>query len=761
MNLPAISPDAIPDGVIAVAFFSIAAALAAYFARRRETAYPWLWVLVVGLFVFGGLSHLISGIAQAGPLNEIRLVANLSTAVVASAVAAAMWWLLPSALRIPTRTGLRAANTELATQIAQRSWDDQRFRLLVEAMSDYAILMLNPEGRVASWNPGAEHIKGYTERDIVGADFSCFYTAEDRAAGRPKQNLEIAKTEGRYEGEGWRVRKDGTRFWASVVISAIRGPDGELLGYGKVTHDQTERRRVQQILEDTNQTLVLREREAAELLEATFSGAPFAIVIVGANENVLMWNPAAEQIFGFSEKDLKRSGLGLLLRGEGGETVRRILTSADAGRADMATQIAHADGSLIDVRLSTIPILRDDGSMRAVVGIMADLTEFNRTEAQLRQSQKMEAIGTLTGGLAHDFNNLLGIIIGNIEMLRDARADDAEVAELAGEALDAATRGAELTRSLLAFARRQPLKPDRLELDVLIGGQVKLLSRLLGEDIDIRLDLADTICSVVADPSQLLAALTNLATNARDAMPRGGKLTIATAHRRIDDDYAASNPDVPAGDYALIEVTDTGTGMPAEVKGRIFEPFYTTKEQNGTGLGLSMVFGFMKQSGGHITVYSEVGVGTTFRLYLPCAHGDEGKTPDLRPGGPLAGRNETILAVEDNEPLRRIVVRQLQGLGYRVLEATGAADALIALESGPIDLLFTDVVMPGGMDGFALAEQALQKQPGIKVILTSGFPQSRFAKDGVSGAFHLLSKPYRRGDLAVMVRGVLDDRPKS
>jgi PAS domain S-box-containing protein len=761
MTPSSISPDAISDGVIAVAFFAIAAAVAVFFLRRRDTAYPSLWLLVGGLFVFGGLSHLMSGIAQSAPLHEMRLAVKISNAVMASALAAAMWWLLPSALRIPSRTGLRAANAELESQIAQRAWDDHRFRLLVGAMSDYAILMLNPEGRIASWNPGAEHIKGYTESEIIGSDFARFYTEEDRAAGRPQQNLEIAKAEGRYEGEGWRVRKDGTRFWANVVISAIRGPDGELLGYGKVTHDQTERRRVQQILEDTNQDLVLREREAAELLEATFSAAPFAIVIVGANESVLMWNPAAEQIFGFSESDLKRNGLNLLLPREGGESVRRVLTSADAGRADMATKIAHADGSGVDVRLSTIPILRADGSIRAVVGMMADMTAFNRTEAQLRQSQKMEAIGTLTGGLAHDFNNLLGIIIGNIEMLRDARSDDAEVDELAGEALDAATRGAELTRSLLAFARRQPLKPVRLELDVLIGGQVKLLSRLLGEDIEIKLDLGDMVCPVVADPSQLQAALTNLATNARDAMPKGGKLTIATAHRRIDDDYAATDPDVPAGDYALIEVTDTGSGMPAEVKGRIFEPFYSTKEEQGTGLGLSMVFGFIKQSGGHITVYSEVGVGTTFRLYLPCSRGEEEKKPDLRPGGPLAGRNETILAVEDSEPLRRIVVRQLQGLGYRVLEATSAAEAMIALEADQIDLLFTDVVMPGGMDGFALAEQARQKHPGIKVILTSGFPQSRFAKDGVPGAFHLLSKPYRKGDLAVLVRGVLDDRSKA
>jgi CheY-like chemotaxis protein len=239
-------------------------------------------------------------------------------------------------------------------------------------------------------------------------------------------------------------------------------------------------------------------------------------------------------------------------------------------------------------------------------------------------------------------------------------------------------------------------------------------------------------------------------------MPKGGKLTIATSHRKVDGDYTAANPDVPPGDYALIEVTDTGTGMSVDVKNRIFEPFYSTKEESGTGLGLSMVFGFMKQSGGHISVYSEVGVGTTFRLYLPCSHLPEEKKADLRADGPLSGRNEAILAVEDSEPLRRIVVRQLRGLGYRVLEATSAAEALTALEDEQVDLLFTDVVMPGGVDGFELIELARRKQPGIKVILTSGFPQSRFAKEMGPSAFHLLSKPYRKGDLALLVRNVLD-----
>ena len=786
--------DAAFDGVIAAAYFAIPIALAVYFLKRRDSAYPWVWVLFGGFFVLGGATHLLSGALPWMPLAgttlagttlaETMLAAKGATAVVSAVTAVAMWIMMPRVLSFPSRGKLSALNAELKAEIDRRSWEDMRFKLLVEAVSNYAILMLDPSGNVTSWNAGAERTKGYREHEILGQHFSRFYTEEDRAAGKPQQGLDIARTEGRFEDQGWRVRKNGSLFWASVVITPIRRENGEILGYGKVTHDTTEQERIRKALEDANTDLEhhVRERtqslaelaeqlaseievrkatevtrrEATELVEATFSVAPFPIVIVGPNAEVLRWNPAGEKTFGFSEAELKEKGLRLLLPREGGDGALRAFVAARAGRVNLVTKIAHADASKRDIRLSTIPILREDGSLRAVVGMMEDLTQANRTEAQLRQAQKMEAIGTLTGGLAHDFNNLLGIIIGNIDMLRDARPDDEEVTELSGEALDAAERGAELTRSLLAFARRQPLQPVRLELDVLIGGQVKLLSRLLGEDVEIRLDLADTVCPVVADPAQLQAALTNLATNARDAMPKGGKLTIATSHRKVDGDYTAANPDVPPGDYALIEVTDTGSGMPDEVRSRIFEPFYSTKEEGGTGLGLSMVFGFMKQSGGHISVYSEVGVGTTFRLYLPCSHVPEEKKADLRADGPLAGRNETILAVEDSEPLRRIVVRQLRGLGYRVYEATSAAEALTALEGGQVDLLFTDVVMPGGVDGFKLIELARRKQPGIKVILTSGFPQSRFSKEMGPGAFHLLSKPYRKDDLALLVRNVLD-----
>jgi signal transduction histidine kinase len=379
------------------------------------------------------------------------------------------------------------------------------------------------------------------------------------------------------------------------------------------------------------------------------------------------------------------------------------------------------------------------------------------SEDQLRQAQKMEAIGQLTGGVAHDFNNLLGVIIGNLDLLRSLRPDDGELGELTDDALNAALGGAELTRRLLAFARRQPLQPQRVDLTALVGGTVKLLRRVLGDNIEVSLELAKDTGPVMADPAQLEAALTNLATNARDAMPAGGKLMIATAKTHLDAAYAALRPDVEAGDYAMVEVTDTGEGMAPEVIERIFEPFYTTKGRDrGTGLGLSMVFGFLKQSGGHVAVYSEVGVGTTFRLYLPSLTGAAASAAPAQPMGPIQGRGETVLVVEDNDALRRIALRELRALGYQVSEAASGVAALARLESEPVDLLFSDVVMPGGIDGVELARAAMARWPGLHVVLTSGFPQTKLEDVFQPTGFRLLTKPYRRADLARVLRELLD-----
>jgi CheY-like chemotaxis protein len=373
----------------------------------------------------------------------------------------------------------------------------------------------------------------------------------------------------------------------------------------------------------------------------------------------------------------------------------------------------------------------------------------------------MEAIGQLTGGLAHDFNNILAIIIGSLDLAAERVAGDPQTAELVEAALAAGLRGADLTRQLLAFARRQPLQPQVVSVNQVVESMTKLLARTLGEHIEIKLFLEADPWPVLVDPAQLSSAIANLATNARDAMPNGGTLAIATRNAGLDADYARENPDAAPGDYVLLEVSDTGSGMAPDVLARIFEPFFTTKRRDrGTGLGLSMVFGFVRQSGGHIKAYSEPGRGTTMRLYFPrcedpCAP-DRAATPDPEPLP--AGCNETVLVVEDNPSVRQVVMGQLASLGYRTLEAENARAALGLLERGAkVDLVFSDLVMPGGMSGLELAAELRRRWPGLKTLLTSGFPGAMLAasKDAAA-AQGLLTKPYRKLELARRVREILD-----
>jgi len=422
-------------------------------------------------------------------------------------------------------------------------------------------------------------------------------------------------------------------------------------------------------------------------------------------------------------------------------------------------RILRPDGEERMVRVEGRAVIDPDGVIRRLAGTMQDITERRLMERQLMQAQKMEAIGNLTGGMAHDFNNGLGIIIGNLDLLARAVKGNQSAEELCGEARGGALRCADLVRQLLAFARRQPLHPRQTDVNALVNETIQLLGRTLGEHIALTSKLDATLWPVLADPVQLEAALVNLATNARDAMPKGGQLDICTRNVRLDAPYAALSPEVTAGPYVLIEISDTGTGIAPEIVGRIFEPFFTTKPPGqGSGLGLSMVFGYVKQSGGHMTVYSEPDRGSTFRIYLPRAEAAGAQTAAVDDQSEVVGGHETVLVVEDNEHLRRATVRQLAALGYRVLEVADAAAALLVLAGDTaIDLLFTDVVIPGELDGIGLARQAVRRDPGLRVLLTSGFPAARApGQRTCTTEFRLLGKPYHHDELARAVREVLE-----
>ncbi|HYM71926.1 MAG TPA: response regulator [Stellaceae bacterium] len=434
-----------------------------------------------------------------------------------------------------------------------------------------------------------------------------------------------------------------------------------------------------------------------------------------------------------------------------------IIVSGTVGEeAAVAAMHAGAHDFMAKGKLSRlVPAIRRE--MREAAG----RTERRAIERQLRQTQKMEAMGQLTGGIAHDFNNLLGVIVANGDLLLDSVKGNPPQTELANEILESALHGAELTHRLLAFARQQSLSSRVIELNAQLPRVVAILQRTLGEQIAIKTVFGEALWETRADPSQVEDALLNLAINARDAMPGGGTLTIETANMRLDEHYATLHPEVAAGEYVMLAMTDTGTGMPADVVERAMEPFFTTKEMGkGTGLGLSMVYGFAKQSGGHLNIYSDVGVGTTIRLYLPRVRSENAEAkPVARPERVLPTGSETILLVDDNAALRRVTRRRLTGLGYRVEEAENGPAALALLDAGKrFDLLFTDIGLPDGMNGFELAEHARRRQPRLNVLFTTGYGNNG-GQTGVdpNRIQHLIRKPYRSDELAVRLRAALAD----
>jgi PAS domain S-box-containing protein len=505
-------------------------------------------------------------------------------------------------------------------------------------------------------------------------------------------------------------------------------------------------------------------RRNGSLFRTIADSAHDAIVLLDGAGTILFASAAAEPLLGQTPAALIGQRLADFIRAEDRADWQqdgRVPPRRGAPRQVYRFQLRDGQAGSIEPAFATI----GEGEATRTLGVLRDVTERVRLEERVRHQQRMEAIGHLTGGLAHDFNNLLGVVIGNLDLLRDQPGVPESVQELAQDALEAALLGAELTRRLLAFARRQDLRPIHSDVNASVRSIARLLSRVLGEDISVELRLADDVWPVSVDRVQLETAITNLAANARDAMPRGGRLVIATGNAHLDADAAATHAEVHAdaiaGDYASIEVSDFGVGMPPDVLGRVFEPFYTTKEPGrGTGLGLAMVFGFIRQSGGHIYADSEVGRGTTFRMYFPRSTTPEATPPATPWTPPMAriGDGRTILVVEDNAKLLELTARRLRAAHYRVLVADGAAAAMETINgSEAIDLLFTDIVMAGGVNGHDLARLATTRRPALRVLLSSGFADLHGdADNGTRSPYCLLHKPYRSDALLRAISAALD-----
>ena len=716
------------------------------------------------------------------------------------------------------------------------------WRQIVDSATDTAIISTDAQGRVTSWNEGAQRILGWNEADMIGSTLDCLFLEEDRTGGRFASEMADAIKYGRGGGEeGWRLRKGGDRFWAAGELTPIRSEAGAVVGFTKILRDRSAARRSEEALREERRALEVLNRAGSALAVETDVGALVQIVtdagveLSGAEFGAFFYNtfdeagesymlytlsgapleafskfpmPRNTQVFaptfngsgivrsdditkdpryghnaprkGMPEGHLPvRSYLAVPIISRGGEVLgglffghARTGVFGERAEASMAGLAAEAAVAIENARLSQASDREIAERKRAEEALLrlnltleqavAERTEqLHRNEEALRQSQKMEAVGQLTGGIAHDFNNLLQIITGNLDTLqRNLPADAGRLLRAATNAMNGAKRAASLTQRLLAFSRRQPLDPKSLDVNVLVRGLSDLIYRTLGETISVETVLGAGIWQVEVDENELEASVLNLAVNARDAMEGGGRLTIETANARIDEAYVATHAEVSPGQYVVISVSDTGAGMDPATIAQAFEPFFTTKPiGKGTGLGLSQVYGFVKQSGGHVKIYSEVGQGTSVKIYLPRFSGPA--VHDVAEDGPVpeGSASESILVVEDDDEVRTYSVESLRELGYRVLEAHDGPSALRLLERQPrIDLLFTDIVLPSGMTGAEVAAQAREVRPGLKVLFTTGYARNAIIHQGrLDKGVQLLTKPFTFIELAEKVRDVLDD----
>ncbi|QAY75393.1 PAS domain-containing sensor histidine kinase [Sphingosinicella sp. BN140058] len=622
---------------------------------------------------------------------------------------------------------------------------EQRFRLLVNAVTDYALYMLDADGHVATWNPGARRFKGYEADEIIGRHFSNFFTEEDRAAGLPERVLGTAVREGKFEAEGWRVRKDGTRFWAHVVVDPIRDDHGTLVGFAKITRDISEKKAADDALRQS-------ERRFRMLVQGV---RDYAIYMLDPEGHVTNWNSGAEEIKGYKADEIVGKHFSQFYTEEdraNGEPVRALATALREGKYEKEAWRLRKDGSRFMASVVIDPIFDDDGQHIGFAKVTRDVTERHRaqleleeTRAALQQSQKLQALGELTGGIAHDFNNLMTVIRGSADLLRRGTLSDEKRVRYLDAITETADRAAMLTSHLLAFGRRQALKPEVIDLNVRLDAFGEVLSRTLGGSIQVQLDLAPSLWPVEVDSTQLETALLNAAFNARDAMPNGGAIILATCNRADQD-----------GDWVSITLHDTGEGMSEEVLGRVFEPFFTTKPVGkGTGLGLSQIHGFAAQSGGRAEIESTLGEGTTIRLLLPRS-GKTGTPAEATPQALQTERQLNVLLVEDNDHVREFATALVEDLGHKVVPADGGEAALALLDREPIDLLFTDVVMPG-MSGVELARRARERRRGMPVLLASGYSDEILA--GAGAEFHFVHKPYDAQQLGLALMAAYDEVP--
>jgi PAS domain S-box-containing protein len=630
------------------------------------------------------------------------------------------------------------------------AFEDKRFRLLIDAVIDYAIYMIDPDGIIISWNAGARRFKGYEEAEILGQHFSRFYTDEDRRIGKPQMALDTAIREGRFEGEGWRVRKDGTHFWSHVVIDPIYDPSGNLLGFAKITRDLTDRKMAEEVLKQSEQQFRLLVQSVTD----------YAIYMLAPDGRLTNWNLGAQRIKGYAPEEIIGQHFSLFYTPEdrqAGEPQRTLDIAVREGRFENKGWRVRKDGTRFFAHVVVDPIWGETGTLLGFAKITRDITEvtqaqqaLEKTREALFQAQKMQAIGQLSGGIAHDFNNLLTVILGNLEIVRKRIADDPKITRLIDNATQGAQRGVSLTQRMLAFARRQELKSEPVELPTLVQGISGLLRSSLGPSVVLETRFPPQLEPVMADVNQLELAVLNLATNARDAMPHGGKIVISTRTEEVRDETRAH---MMAGRYVCLSVSDTGEGMDDATLASAMDPFFTTKGLGkGTGLGLSMVHGFIEQLGGRFVLKSKKDQGTTAELWLPvAASGSQQAAATDEPVTPEVHRL-CVLVVDDDSLVLTSTCLLLEDLGHRVIAATSGVQALELFEGDQtIDLVITDMAMPQ-MSGAQLADAIRTLKPDTPIILATGYAERL---DGYAARLPRLPKPFTQLNLVEVIASAM------